>query len=216
MKISLINGSPKVKDSASGIILKELKNYLNNNEPIKNLSILEYYFRNNKLDNYIVQELIESNILVFSFPLYVDGVPSHLLRCLLQLEDSLRNIKDKDIKVYALVNSGFYEGKQNKLAIEIIENWCEKCCIKWGQGLGIGAGPLLHSVKNVPAGHGPKRSFGKALTIISNNILNNSSENNLFINANFPRFVYKFAGEMGWKKAVKANKLQVKDLYIRK
>ena len=40
-----------------------------------------------------------------------------LLRCLLQLEDSLRNIKDKDIKVYALVNCGFYEGKQNKLAI---------------------------------------------------------------------------------------------------
>ncbi|MDV4152614.1 hypothetical protein R0131_17440 [Clostridium sp. AL.422] len=216
MKISLINGSPKVKDSASEIILKELKNYLNNNELSKNLSISEYHFRNNKFDNYIIQEVIKSDVLVFSFPLYVDGVPSHLLRCLLQLEESFNKIKEKDIKVYALVNCGFYEGKQNKLAIEIIENWCEKCGIKWGQGLGIGAGPLLHSVKNVPLDHGPKKNLGKAMTIISNNILNNSRDNNLFINANFPRFVYKIVGEMGWKKAIKANNLKVKDLNIRK
>ncbi|MFU7516038.1 hypothetical protein [Clostridium sp. HCS.1] len=216
MRISLINGSPKVKDSASEIILNELKNYLNNNKSIKNLSISEYYFRNNKVDNDIIEEVIKSDILVFSFPLYVDGVPSHLLRCLLKLEESFNKIKEKDIKVYALVNCGFYEGKQNKLAIEIIGNWCEKCGLKWGQGLGIGAGPLLHSVKSVPAEHGPKKNLGKALNIISNNILNKISDNNLFITANFPRFAYKFAAEMGWKKSIKANKLRVKDLYIRK
>ena len=216
MKISLINGSPKVKNSASELILMDLKNYLNNIKSIENLSISEYYFRNNKVDNYIIQEVLECDVLVFSFPLYVDGVPSHLLRHLVLLEDILKYKKEKDIKVYALVNCGFYEGKQNKLAIEIIENWCRKCGITRGQGIGIGAGPLLHSVKNVPAEHGPKRNFGKALAIMSNNILNKLSGSNIFINANFPRFLYKFAGKMGWKKAIKANRLRVKDLYIRK
>lgn len=218
MKITLINGSPKVKDSASGLILNELKIFLNNSEDEaeRNISISEYNFRKNKLDSAVIEEVVTSDILVFIFPLYVDGVPSHLLSCLVQLEEILKNIKEKNIKVYALVNCGFYEGEQNKLAIEIIENWYEKCELKWGQGIGIGAGPLLHSVKDVPEGHGPKKNLGSALTTISKNILNASSDDNIFISANFPRFAYKFAAEMGWKQAIKANKLKVRDLYIRK
>lgn len=62
-----------------------------------------------------------------------------------------------------LVNYGFYEGHQNKATIEIMENWCEKAEIKWGQGIGIGAGAVLHSSKNVPVGHGPKKNLGEAL-----------------------------------------------------
>lgn len=218
MKITLINGSPKVKDSASGLILNELKIFLNNSEDEaeRNISISEYNFRKNKLDSAVIEEVVTSDILIFIFPLYVDGVPSHLLSCLVQLEEILKNIKEKNIKVYALVNSGFYEGEQNKSAIEIIENWSEKCELKWGQGIGIGAGPLLQSVKDVPEGHGPKKNLGSALTTISKNILNASSDDNIFISANFPRFAYKFAAEMGWKQAIKANKLKVRDLYIRK
>lgn len=218
MKITLINGSPKVKDSASGLILNELKIFLNNSEDEaeRNISISEYNFRKNKLDSAVIEEVVTSDILVFIFPLYIDGVPSHLLSCLVQLEEILKNIKEKNIKVYALVNSGFYEGEQNKSAIEIIENWSEKCELKWGQGIGIGAGPLLHSVKDVQEGHGPKKNLGSALTTISKNILNASSDDNIFISANFLRFAYKFLGELGWKQAIKANKLKVKDLYTRK
>ena len=180
---------------------------------LKFLFLYQLFYLHKRKSSYL---LYYHTFFYGAFPLYVDGVPSHLLRCLLKLEESFNKIKEKDIKVYALVNCGFYEGKQNKLAIEIIENWCEKCGLKWGQGLGIGAGPLLHSVKSGPAEHGPKKNLGKALNIISNNILNKISDNNLFITANFPRFAYKFAAEMGWKKSIKANKLRVKDLYIRK
>ena len=47
MKITLINGSPKVKGSASGLILNELKIFLNNSEDEaeRNISISEYNFR---------------------------------------------------------------------------------------------------------------------------------------------------------------------------
>lgn len=220
MKIALINGSPKVKDSASGLILEELKNFLSNrissDETFSNFSISEYNFRINKLDNNEIEGVIRSNILVFSFPLYVDGVPSHLVNCLVQLEKAFNSIKEKNIKVYALVNCGFYEGMQNKLAIQIIENWCERCGLKWGQGVGIGAGPLLNSVKNVPIGRGPKKNLENALAIISKNILNASNDDNIFISPNFPRLVYKFSGELGWRKAIKYNNLKTKDLNIRK
>lgn len=47
------------------------------------------------------------------------------------------------LEVYCLVNCGFYEGHQNKLAIEMMGNWCEKAGIKWGEEVGIGAGGMI-------------------------------------------------------------------------
>lgn len=115
-----------------------------------------------------------------------------------------------------MVNCGFYEGHQNKLALEMMENWCVKARLKWGQGIGIGAGGMLSGLKNVPIGHGPKKNLEKAFNQLTNNILNSSSEENIFVNANFPRILYKFAAEMGWRQAIKANGLKRKDLFLQK
>jgi multimeric flavodoxin WrbA len=210
MKIAFINGSPKTKGSASACILKDLKLFLNNN------IISEYNFNKKKLTLKQMEELARCDILVFAFPLYVDGIPSHLLNCLIQLEKFFIEIEQKEIIVYCLVNCGFYEGHQNKLAIEIMENWCKKSGIKWGQGIGIGAGGMITSLKNVPIGHGPKKSLGKALKEFSGNILKGTSGENIFITANFPRILYKLAAEMGWRHLIKANGLKRKDLFLKK
>lgn len=212
MEIALINGSPKVKDSASGYLLEELKKILEGEEAI----ISEYFFRKPKLDEKETEKLTKCSAMVFAFPTYVDGIPSHLVSCLSQLEQTFSIIAQKDIKVYAMVNCGFYEGRQNKLPIEILENWCLKSGLKWGQGIGIGAGGMLQGIKNVPMEHGPKKNLGKALKQLASNILRCTSEENIFITANFPRILYKLAAEMGWRKSVKENGLKRKDLFTRK
>ncbi|MEW9096463.1 MAG: hypothetical protein AB2417_15400 [Clostridiaceae bacterium] len=212
MKIAFINGSPKIKDSASGCILQELKAFLEQDSNI----ISEYCFRKPQLSIKEMEQLTEYNVLVFAFPLYVDGIPSHLLNYLLQLEMIFATIKEKDIIVYSLVNCGFYEGHQNKLAIEIMENWCAKAGLKWGQGIGIGAGGMLPGLKSVTIGHGPKKNLEKALKQLSNNILKGTSEENIFITANFPRVLYKLGAEMGWRQSIKSNGLKRKDLFMRK
>lgn len=212
MKIALINGSPKIKNSASGCLLSELKTFLEHD----NNTISEYYFRSPQLSEKVMHELEEFNVLVFAFPLYVDGIPSHLLNCLIQMEKFFSEIKEKDIIVYSLVNCGFYEGHQNTLAIEIMKNWCEKAELKWGQGVGIGAGGMITALKDVPIGRGPKKSLGLAFEKLTNNILKHSSGDDIFITANFPRIMYKFAAEMGWGKSIKANGLRRKDLFLRK
>jgi len=131
MKIALINGSPKIKDSASDCILQELKVFLSK----QNNTIIEYHFRKPQLSIKEMENLVECDDLVFAFPLYVDGIPSHLLNCLTKLENYFQAVNEKEIKVYSLVNCGFYEGHQNTLAIEIMENWCIKAGLQWGQGL---------------------------------------------------------------------------------
>lgn len=211
MKIALINGSPKNMESASGCLLQELKKFLGDDK-----EIAEYSFRKPQLNEEEMEQVVESNALVFAFPLYVDGIPSHLLSCIMQLESFLSTIKEKDIVVYTLVNCGFFEGHQTALAIEMMKNWCKKAGLRWGQGIGMGAGGMLQSVKNVPAGYGPKKDLGEALSKLVKNISERSSGEDIFITANFPRFLYKLAAEMGWRKSVKANGLKTRDLHLRK
>jgi multimeric flavodoxin WrbA len=212
MKIAFIYGSPKTKYSASASLLQELKPFLQQD----GIAISDYSFNKPSLSKEEMEQLKDYDIFVFAFPLYVDGIPSHLLNCLAQLETFLASVKEKDIKVYSMVNCGFYEGHQTKLAIEMMENWCSKAGLKWGQGLGIGGGGMMVMIENVPMGHGPKKSLGKAFRELANNILNGTSQENIFISPNFPRILYKLAAEMEWRKAIKANGLKRKDLSIKK
>ncbi len=163
-----------------------------------------------------IDQISECNVLVFAFPIYVGGIPSHLLNCLIQLESFLSNTKEKDIIVYSIVNCGFYEGHQTAIVIEMMKNWCIKAGIHWGQGLGVGAGGMLLSVKNIPIGHGPKKNLGVAFEKLANNILKYSSGEDIFITLNFPRILYKLAAEMGWRNSIKANGLKRKDLFMKK
>lgn len=210
MQIALINGSPKVKDSNSGRALKDLKGFISDTSIIS-----EYSFRKASLTEKEISELGDFDALVFAFPLYVDAIPAHLLSCLIQLEEYFKANCKKNIKVYAMVNSGFYEGHQNKIAIDIMENWCEKAGVIWGQGLCIGAGMMLSSVENVPAGHGPKKNLGVALKELGENISKGNSGENLCIIPNFPKFLYRMSGNFGWIQQAKGNGLKRKDLYRR-
>ena len=80
MKIVCINGSPKPSGSSSGVILKELKNLL------KGLDIKEISVRKPELTEEMKAAVMDSECLVFAFPLYVDSIPSHLTAVLRQME----------------------------------------------------------------------------------------------------------------------------------
>lgn len=206
-KIALINGSPKAKNSASEAALQALRTFIRDSE------ITEYNFRKPQLSSQQLEQLEKEDVWVLAFPLYVDGIPSHMLNCLVQLENHFEAKSMPKVTVYCLVNCGFYEGEQCGLALEMVENWCAKSGRQWGQGLGIGAGGMLPTVKNVPVGSGPKKNLGKALQTLAVNIADGTGGDNIFITANFLRFAYKFAAEAAWRKMVKANGLKTKDLY---
>lgn len=211
MKVALINASPKVKNSASEVILKTLKKLFTDNEVIS-----EYNFRTPHVDSKVIEQISECNVIVFAFPLYVDGIPAHLISCLYEMEAFFKASPNHNIKVYALVNSGFYEGAQNSLALDMVKIWCEKSGISFGQGIGIGAGGMLATLSNVPEGKGPMKNLWNALKDLSKNILSCSNGENIFISPNFPRLAYKLFAEVGWRQQIKANGLRRADLFLRK
>ncbi len=213
MKTALINGSPKVKFSASGTLLEDLKPYLG-----EKTDVMEFGFHTGAVTEEEAESLNQADAIVFSFPLYVDGVPGHLLSCLGDLEEaSLKNI-NREIRIYGIVNCGFYEGIQAEPALQILENWCAKTGYVWGGGVGVGGGGALAQMPKTKSGHGPREPIEKALKSLADGICmqeaqeNQQAQGNQYVSVAFPRFLYKLAAQTGWRQMVKANGGRARDL----
>ena len=205
MKISIINGSPKAIKSNSEILGNYLLSLLKENEIKKYYSI---YFRLNDENK---NEIYNSDVLIFLFPLHVDGIPSNLLKLLVKFEEE--KIIKSETKIYCIVNNGFYESKQNRLAILQMKNWCEKVNARWGQGIGVGAGELLPHLKKYPLGQGPLKNLGKVLDKFSANIITLKSDEDIYINPNWLKSLYFFQATISWILKGRKNNLRVRELF---
>lgn len=206
MKIMMIDGSPKVSKSNSEYFLNILSDFIESKDIVK-------YKLSKKVDyEDIIKEINTIDTLVFAFPLYVDSLPSHVLEFLIMLEE---NFKDnlKGVNVYVIANCGFYGGKQNKIALNIMKCWCKKMNIKWAQGIGIGAGEMMGGLRNVPMGKGPNTNLGLALDNLAKNINENKSGDDIFTTPSmFPRFAFRLAANRFWISKANRNGLKKRDL----
>lgn len=204
MNIVLINASPKRGDSASKTVLQALE---------KRLADAEITWHDSAAGDAsaFIHAVRGCSALVFAFPLYVDGIPANLLRQLEQICPSLVEAAPQ-AKVYTLVNNGFYDGRQNSLALEMMQHFTQEAGLTWGQGIGIGAGGMMHSA---PIGSGPLKRLGKTLDALSDTILQSRSAENITFDPNFPRFLYMQAAHMGWWSQAKKNGLKRSELYKR-
>ena len=205
MKIIIINGSPKTVKSNSEILENYLFPLLKENNIKKYYSI--YFQLNDKTKN----EIYNSDVLIFIFPLYVDGIPSNLLKLLVNFEKE--NVVRPETKIYCIVNNGFYEGKQNFLALLHMKNWCKKVKAKWGQGIGIGSGELLPYLKKFKLGQGPLKNLEKILNRFSRNILTLNSDKNIYINPNWPKSLYFIQGSISWILKARKNNIKIRELF---
>ena len=205
MKITLINGSPKAIKSNSEILGNYLFPLLKENNIKKYYSI--YFQLNDKTKN----EIYNSDVLIFIFPLYVDGIPSNLLKLLVKFEKE--NVVRPKTKIYCIVNNGFYEGKQNFLTLLHMKNWCKKVNAKWGQGIGIGSGELLPYLKKFKLGQGPLKNLEKILSRFSRNILTLNSDKNIYINPNWPKSLYFIQGSISWILKARKNNIKIRELF---
>ncbi|MDE7252709.1 MAG: NAD(P)H-dependent oxidoreductase [Acetatifactor sp.] len=205
MKITLINGSPKVKSSASGALIEDFKGYLG-----EKAEVVEVGFHTTTLTKEVIEEMSKTEAWVFVYPLYVDGIPGHLLSCLVQLEQAC--LQNPQIHIYGIVNCGFYEGVQAELSLKILQNWSLKAGFVWGGGVGIGGGGGLAMMPKLEPGHGPKAPIDKALQGLSETVLKKVVHENCYVSVAFPRSLYRMGAQSGWRQMIKANGGTAKDL----
>ena len=205
MKIALINGSPKMNKSASATLLEELQLSIS-----ETAEVTETALHTSDISEDVWEKLKSADVWVFSYPLYVDGIPGHLLSCLMQLEKE--KWQKKEIRVYGIVNCGFYEGIQTQFALALLKNWCEKCGFLYAGGIGVGGGGGLAQMPKVQGGHGPRAPIEKALQAMAVSILQQKTQENRYVSVAFPRFLYRMAAQTGWRRWIKVNGGKAKDL----
>jgi len=163
MKVLFLNASPKRRFSASQYFIDLLK-----------IQMAGCKTRQIKLSGpNVYAEIFEFlktiDALVMALPVYVDGVPSHVLKFLVEAEKFCKK-SNCHFKLYIISNCGFYEGRQCKNELAIMRSFCNSAGLQWGAGIGIGGAEMLSVLRLT----GPILEIARLLFIIPFLILNNT------------------------------------------
>ena len=136
MKTLFINCSPKKRLSASEYFLFLQRLFTPGEKVTEKLRTPADHER-------ILGQLRDAQTAVFVLPLYVDGIPSHVLRFLEKAETFCKE-NGLRLRVYCIANNGFIEGCQNEPLMQNFEHFCGRAGLEWGGGVGIGGGVMLN------------------------------------------------------------------------
>lgn len=130
MKLLIFNASPKKRGGASqffsGILRLFLPGLVKKTVPL----------RSRKDFDHALSQLGSADAVCISFPLYVDGLPSHLAE-FLSLAEEYCKARSLRFRLYAIANNGFIEGQQNRTALRILESWCLLPALSGAAGSGL-------------------------------------------------------------------------------
>lgn len=191
MKIALINASPKPAFSGSGLLLGEMRKSFSGED-----SITAYELHRNHISEYTIEELLDMDAWVIFCPLYVDALPSHLLACLMQIESAAPG---KRVKVYGVINCGFYEGEQTDVAFSVLRNFCTRCGFDFYGGLGIGGGGILSMNQMLAKQKHNKIGILIRLRALAGKVARGERYPLRYTSVNMPEKVYKLGAEATWR-----------------
>lgn len=201
MKITVVNGSPKKKQGTTAKIINTLETMIR--EELVVYQAVDLLKMSEEESDLELAQLMDTEILLFVFPLYVDCLPMPIIHTLELLEER-RKEEESLPRVYAISQCGFFEGTHNHTALKIIQNFCEKNGFLWQYGIGIGAGGYLSGVKEF--GAGPTKNIYDVLLTLSTDMQKPEEEReNIFLSPSIPRLLYRLGGNMGWKKQGRKN-----------
>ena len=207
MKIALINGSQKTGESNSGIILERVNSIINGKHETAIYNSGVSLFTDETFKNIVCADAI-----ILAFPLFVYSVPSHTLKMLIEMENVIKREKTDNLVMYTIVNCGFYEGKQSNVAFKIIEHWCEHSGVKFGGGIGQGAGEMLGRTKDIPLNKGPFNNLERSLQGMIEKMELKEPFQTMYLSPLFPQFLFKLLGIRHWNSMARKNGLSKKDI----
>lgn len=197
MRVALINASPKVNHSSSRTLIRNTVGQFPNRT---DLEFIEMH--GNTVSDEALKKLSLCQAWIVYFPLYVDALPSHLVRCLMQLEAAKM---PEGIKLYGVCNCGFYEGEQTDCALEILENFAIRAGLEFGGGLGVGAGGMLSMAQGFEDKKRLKLSIIHKLSRLAKAAAKGEKLELDYTTVNIPSVFYKLGAEFLWRKTLVEN-----------
>lgn len=209
-KIVVLIGSPKRRKSTSYSLAKFLVDQLPSINFVSEILFINNSIKDEKKTNILFEQIRKADIIVLSFPLYVDSLPSRVIQ-FMEICNERRNIRknDKKQKFMAIVNCGFPESFHNKTALNICKSFAEESDFQWIGGLSLGAGGAVAG-KSISEKSGMLRNPIKAIRLVAEALINNKEipgeAFTLMEKDLMPQNFYTFIGNFGWYLQAIANK----------
>lgn len=209
MRIVLLNGSAKTGVNNTAYFFEKLGKFIGAGH-----SVITVRADTPVLAREDLEKIPGCDALVIGFGLFVNGIPSHLLTILEGLEGFLKARPGKTL-VYGISNNGFYEGRHNGIALDMLHHWCTRSGLAWGGALGIGSGEMYGVLRALPLGLGPKWNLRRVLKNLARLITRGGTMENYFFEPNCPRFFYLLMANLNSVKRGGKNKLRKEDMMVK-
>lgn len=146
----------------------------------------------------ITDAVSAAETVIIGVPLYVDGLPSQAIR----LMDEIRSSgAGRDCRLYALVNNGLYESRQNENLLAMIRTWCRESGIEWRGALAIGAGEVMGILMRGRKRYlWPVRNALKGMRELAEKIRADEETADIYADPYlFPRWLYILIANVNWQ-----------------
>ena len=202
----LLNGSMRNKNGNSAKLAKQLAARLENE--VESVDLKDWM----KDMSGLVRKLEDVPAIVFCIPLYVDGLPSQVIRLMEKFEQEYRGgVK----KIYVLANMGLYESSQLVNLFYAVTQWSRKMGFEYCGGLGVSAGELIGGLMEmIPFGKGPIRKTAEGMDLLACAINSGSRTYDIYAEPKgFPKWLFIQIANNNWDRLAKKNGIDPKELY---
>ena len=208
-KAIFLIGSPKNKNSSSaslgGYLLKKIEEYEIEVETVHIHSEISTEVKTIKF----FEKLQESDYIILAAPLYVDTLPAKVIKALnliVKNKDKINNdlSGSKNAKsLTVIVNCGFPEAEQNKIALRVYEEFAKEADFKYLGGIAVGMGGAV-SGKSLSEMGGMVNDIIQGLDQAAEDILKNKKLSTYVIEKTSnpmvsQKWLYTLIGDFSWK-----------------
>ncbi len=204
----LLVGSMRGENAHSYRLAKKLRERLTGDAEIVMLS--RYTGRTDEL----LDELQDAPSLVLCLPLYVDGLPSQVIR-LMERYRCRHGVTGK--RIYVLANMGLYEPEQLVNLFASAREWCRDMGFRYCGSLAVGAGEVVGKlIDHLPFRIGPARNAAIGVERLAEAINGCSETEDIFKEPfMFPKKLYFAIANKSWDLNAREHGLRPEDLYRR-
>ena len=208
-KAILLVGSPKSKNSSSaslgGYLLKKIEEYNIITETVHLHSEISTEVKTIKF----FEKLQESDYIILAAPLYVDTLPAKVIKALNLIAENKDKINNdlngskKAKNLTVIVNCGFPEAEQNKVALRVYEEFAKEADFKYLGGIAVGMGGAV-SGKSLSEMGGMVNDLVQGLDQAAEDILKNKKLSaSVTEKTSKPmisqKWLYTLIGDFSWK-----------------
>jgi hypothetical protein len=205
----MLVGSPKGRNSSSFLLGSQLADGLRNHEVTVREELVQPALRSEEGIQRLLAAVDASDPVVFSFPLYVDSLPSPLTRLLELVAERRSTAAAKGApRLAVIVQCGFPESHQCDTAVGICRLFAERTGMRWAGALAMGmGGSLERGFRKLPGGG---RNVLRALDMASESLARGGGipgeATELFARPLMPRWMYALLGNAGWRMRLRRNR----------